>query len=107
MLRALKLRTNRFSAFASLNGNLTRLHLLSQMNLDVEDAIMQPAADFVQIQSARERDGDVKLAIGDLGVTVLIPPLGSFALALDDEPAWSSNSFSAQLDSTVGAKTKS
>src|SRR5258708_11970403 len=71
---------------ASVDLYLTWLHLLSHRNLNVQDSVVQPAVEFIQVQPRWQRHAGVKLSVGELlREGILIETLGGLSLALEDE----------------------
>src|SRR5689334_9635013 len=68
--------------FADLNLHLTRAPSLVDRDFDLQNAVSQPAAKFVDVEPARKRDSGVELAVGQLRPGVAIPIFGHLALAL-------------------------
>src|SRR5260370_23934950 len=65
---------------------LAWLHLLSHRNLNVQDSVVQPGVEFVQVQTRGQRQAGVELSVRKLreGV-VLIETLGGSTFALENE----------------------
>src|SRR5579875_3271352 len=75
----------RFLLPRRFDWDLTRLHLLSHRNVNIQHTVMQLAFDLIHVKILRQRDGGVKLPIRNLGISAGSPPFGSFPLAFENE----------------------
>src|SRR4051812_36559685 len=70
---------------AGTDGDLARLHLLSDGDGDVQKAIVKLAIQVLQIEPLGKCDRRIEPPVGELRVGALRPALGSFSISLQDE----------------------
>src|SRR4051794_34401661 len=76
---------NGFLIATRLYLDLFRFAGFGNRDLDVENAVVQPAVHMVQIEAARQRDSSIELAVRQLRVPVLFEAFGSVAFTLDHQ----------------------